>query len=51
MDRYANVYRDMTYWRVDMHDKNDLSQIKIKYYEEETNADSAAENWCLGYAE
>ena len=51
MDRYANVYRDMTYWRVDMHDKNDLSQVKIKYYEEETNADSAAENWCLGYAE
>ena len=51
IDRYANVFRDMTYWRVDMYDKNDLSTYKIRYYEEETNADSAAENWCLGYAE
>jgi hypothetical protein len=41
----------MTYWRVDMYDKNDLSTYKIRYYETETNADSAAENWCLGYAE
>jgi len=51
MDRYANVFRDMNQWRVDMYDKNDLSTYKIRYYEEETNADSAAENWCLGYAE
>ena len=51
IDRYAHVFKDMTYWRVDMYDKNDLSTYKIKYYEEETNADSAAENWCLGYNE
>ncbi len=51
IDRYANVFKDMTYWRVDMYDKNDMSTYKIKYYEQETNADSAAENWCLGYSE
>ena len=61
IDRYANVFKEttikspfwpnMTYWRVDMYDKNDMSTYKIKYYEEETNADSAAENWCLGYSE
>ena len=60
IDRYAHVFKDMTYcqcgeymtyWRVDMYDKNDLSTYKIRYHENETNADSAAENWCLGYAE
>lgn len=25
IDRYANVFKDMTYWRVDMYDKNDMS--------------------------
>lgn len=50
-DRYAHVFRDGTYWRVDMYSKHDMTTYKIKYYEEETNADSAAENWCLGYSE
>ena len=50
-NRYAHVYRDTTQWRVDMYDKNDPATYKIRYYENETYADNAAENWCLGYAE